>query len=632
MGKCRDEIASGHDGPYLGLEWDRVFTDLSQPEKDRLKADARATNIFLQGFPSDIYKLINHNKDAKEIWENEKMLLEGSELTKDDHESQLYDEFEHFGQHKGEDIHDYYVWFTKLINDMRHIKMTMPKIQLNSKFVNNILPEWGRFMTAVKLNKGLRESNHDQLYAYLKQHEVHANGNKILLERLNQHSNDPLTLMSNVSPYQYSPSSSVPPQPLYIPSVTYQPQFANNTPLNIGLSLADELLDSLSKQGKQNMVQGNNARGDVAAGNEGAYNRAGNANDGQGKPIKSQENRVDLDKEQLLFLAGGQSDQCDAFDSDVDEASTAQTMFMANLSSANLVYDETGLSYDSDTLSKPAQYVPPTQSNKAVNVSLTAKLARYKELAEDDHDEMIKHFSKLEVEHLNLQLKYQHLKERFGIKKSVTSLDAPVFEQVFVIRNLKEQLQGRGNTIKDLKEKISCLHAKHSDADPNLDFKALDSQNKDLTVKVNALQDLNEHLGQKMRKLSSITRNYEIENLKAQIKEKMTCVTRLAEKPKVLAPVEAHWKEIHFRRTVPIRFTKSKVVPVRQPETGSTSDIGIPERLRNTSHKPLTRYQRKNKQEKTTSTGIPTIAETQTTDSSVIYNVVSTNQHDPNKN
>nr|GFC83700.1 integrase, catalytic region, zinc finger, CCHC-type, peptidase aspartic, catalytic [Tanacetum cinerariifolium] len=45
-------------------------------------------------------------------------------------------------------------------------------MQLNSKFVNNMLPEWGRFVTAVKLNRGLRDSNYDQLYAYLKQHEV----------------------------------------------------------------------------------------------------------------------------------------------------------------------------------------------------------------------------------------------------------------------------------------------------------------------------------------------------------------------------------------------------------------------------------------------------------------------------
>ncbi|GJR57016.1 hypothetical protein Tco_1499178 [Tanacetum coccineum] len=133
-------------------------------------------------------------------------------------------------------------------------------------------------------------------------------------------------------------------------------------------------------QGRQNRVQGNNARGAVAAGNGGAQYRAGNANAGQGKTIKCYncngiENGVDLDEGQLLFLAGGQTntfddkvnegpvqdmtqnkdnifqaDQCDVFDSDVDEAPTTQSMFMANLSSADLVYDEAGPSYDSDTL------------------------------------------------------------------------------------------------------------------------------------------------------------------------------------------------------------------------------------------------------------------------------------------
>ncbi|GJT43215.1 hypothetical protein Tco_0951930, partial [Tanacetum coccineum] len=33
---------------------------------------------------------------AEDIWDNVKMILEGSELTKDDRESQLYDEFKHF--------------------------------------------------------------------------------------------------------------------------------------------------------------------------------------------------------------------------------------------------------------------------------------------------------------------------------------------------------------------------------------------------------------------------------------------------------------------------------------------------------------------------------------------------------
>ncbi|GJU17092.1 retrovirus-related pol polyprotein from transposon TNT 1-94 [Tanacetum coccineum] len=80
----------------LGPERARVFTDLSAEEKERYKADIRATNILLQGIPKDIYTLINHYTDAKDIWDNVKMILEGSELTKDDRESQLYDEFEHF--------------------------------------------------------------------------------------------------------------------------------------------------------------------------------------------------------------------------------------------------------------------------------------------------------------------------------------------------------------------------------------------------------------------------------------------------------------------------------------------------------------------------------------------------------
>ncbi|GKC12260.1 hypothetical protein Tco_1009042 [Tanacetum coccineum] len=91
--------------------------------------------------------------------------------------------------------------------------------------------------------------------------------------------------------------------------------------------------------------------------------------------MQAQENGVVLDEEQLLFLAGGQdntidkdvdeqpvrdlalnvnnvfqADDCNAFDSDVDEAPMAQTMFMANLSSAYLVYEEAGPSYDSNIL------------------------------------------------------------------------------------------------------------------------------------------------------------------------------------------------------------------------------------------------------------------------------------------
>ncbi|GJW58462.1 hypothetical protein Tco_0105193 [Tanacetum coccineum] len=167
--------------------------------KERYNTDIRATNILLQGLPKDIYTLINHYTDAKDIWDNVKMLLE-----------------------------------------------------------------------VVKLNRGLRDSNYDQLYTYLKQHKAHANENKMMLDRFTQHTVDPLALMSN------------------------------------------------------NRGQGNNAQGAGAASYGGAHNRVGNANPGQNSEyfkdkmllMQAQENRVALDEEQLLFLAGGQDN---AVDEDVDE-------------------------------------------------------------------------------------------------------------------------------------------------------------------------------------------------------------------------------------------------------------------------------------------------------------------------
>ncbi|GJS77511.1 hypothetical protein Tco_0727392 [Tanacetum coccineum] len=178
--------------------------------------------------PKDIYKLINHNIEAKAIWDNVKMLLAGSELTKEDRESQLYDEFKRFKMLPGENINEYYVRFHKLEGQI---------------------------------------------------------------------------IVQNV-------------------------------------------------QGQQNQNQRYFARGNDAAGFGGRQNRAGNAN-------AAQENKAVLDEEELLFRVGEQpntfdadvdnqpvrdlarnednifqADECDAFDSDVDDEPTAQSIFMANLSSA----------------------------------------------------------------------------------------------------------------------------------------------------------------------------------------------------------------------------------------------------------------------------------------------------------
>ncbi|GKA78978.1 hypothetical protein Tco_0785515 [Tanacetum coccineum] len=92
-------------------------------------------------------------------------------------ESKLYDEFDRFTSEPGESIHSYYWRYAKLINDMNIIKMSMSKIQINTKFVNHLQPEWSRFDTPAKQAKDLHEVNFDQLCAFLKDNEKDAKEN-----------------------------------------------------------------------------------------------------------------------------------------------------------------------------------------------------------------------------------------------------------------------------------------------------------------------------------------------------------------------------------------------------------------------------------------------------------------------
>nr|GEW91562.1 hypothetical protein [Tanacetum cinerariifolium] len=386
MGTFRETLAEGHAcALHLGPERHRVYSDLSPKEKERYNADIRATNILVQRLPKDIYTLINHYTDAKDIWVNVKMLLEGLEITKEDRESQLYDDFEHFRQHKGETIHDYYVWFAKLINDMRNIKMTI----------------------------GLMDSNHDQLYAYLKQHK--------------------------------------------------------------------------------NRGQGNNARGASATGYRGAQNRGGKDNvvdeDVDEQPVQDLVLNVDN-----MF----QADDCNSFDSDVDKAPTAQTMFMANLSSSYPVYDElVRLMIRTFYLSYHYHNIKEENLKKelhSVKIQLTSTINHNKSMVEEVTS-LKKDFKQKENKHLEEFLDMKAFKEKVEDKlyKQDQSLQTvhmlckpkPYYDE-------QSKVQSRGNKIRDLREKISRLIKKHSDADPIHDLKALVSQNKELHAKVNALHDLNE--------------------------------------------------------------------------------------------------------------------------------------------
>ncbi|GKA58946.1 retrovirus-related pol polyprotein from transposon TNT 1-94 [Tanacetum coccineum] len=196
-------------------------------------------------------------------------------------------------------------------------------------------------------------------------------------------------------------------------------------------------------------------------------------------------------------------------------------------------------------------------SLKARCLELEVELSDLRDkIQKDNHDELLKRFSNLEVNHLNLQLKYQNLKESFGNNTSPPTRDVPDFDSVFVIEKMKASIQGKDNAIKKLRMQISQLNETHSEADRTRDFRTLDFQITQLTKKINVLQEQNELFRAENGKIKQhykelynsikITHAKHLEqttalltdneSLKVQIQNKLSCVNKDQVKPKVLAP------------------------------------------------------------------------------------------------
>ncbi|GKA68492.1 hypothetical protein Tco_0768409 [Tanacetum coccineum] len=95
-----------------GVTRTKKYVELSATEKIQADCDVKATNIILQGLPSDVYALVNHHRIAKNLWERIQLLMQGTSLTKQERECKLYDELDKFAYIKGESLHQYYLRFS----------------------------------------------------------------------------------------------------------------------------------------------------------------------------------------------------------------------------------------------------------------------------------------------------------------------------------------------------------------------------------------------------------------------------------------------------------------------------------------------------------------------------------------
>nr|GFB28710.1 hypothetical protein [Tanacetum cinerariifolium] len=194
----KDRLTMLAPGPLLwptveedGVTRLKKYSELSVAEAIQADCDVKATNIILQGLTLEVYALVSTHKVAKELWERIQMLMQSTSLTKQERECKLYDEFDKFAYQKRETLHDFYLRFSLLLNDMNMYNMKLEQFQVNTKFLNTLPHEWSKFVTDVKLVRDLRTTNVDQLHAYLGQHEYHANEVRLMHER----TSDPLALI-----------------------------------------------------------------------------------------------------------------------------------------------------------------------------------------------------------------------------------------------------------------------------------------------------------------------------------------------------------------------------------------------------------------------------------------------------
>ncbi|GJV89660.1 hypothetical protein Tco_1533598 [Tanacetum coccineum] len=159
-----------------------------------------------------------------------------------------------------------------------------------------------------------------------------------------------------------------------------------------------------------------------------------------------------------------------------------------------------------------------TPYNVAMNrdVDLEAENSKLLEkIQNNDHNTMVKDFSKLEITHLNLQLKYQHLKENLKNFKSKSSKDFLEFDAYFELGKWDDQIQGHKNTI-PLQERLDNFKAENEKVKQHYQelFNSIKITRVNTIEKTTFLQT-------------------KIENLKTQLKGKMPCVTSNVATPKV---------------------------------------------------------------------------------------------------
>ncbi|GJZ38515.1 retrovirus-related pol polyprotein from transposon TNT 1-94 [Tanacetum coccineum] len=243
-------VTEGQGEAAVQVTRDKRDEEFTEIENNKELADIQATNILSQGLPRHVFNILNQTRTGKEIWDNVELLMKGSGKSLQQQKEELFDEYERFRAIGNESIHDYFVRFHKLINDMKITQLDIPTHQMNTKFVNNLPPYWAKYVTNVKNNKDISATTYVELYTYLKSYEPHA---MKTLKKQEQSTSivDPLAYLAQTTHYHAPTQTTTPPPPQYGPLTSSTPQQVPQSSNDAMLATMNQIVNLLSGFQKQ---------------------------------------------------------------------------------------------------------------------------------------------------------------------------------------------------------------------------------------------------------------------------------------------------------------------------------------------------------------------------------------------
>ncbi|GKE16500.1 retrovirus-related pol polyprotein from transposon TNT 1-94 [Tanacetum coccineum] len=176
-----------------------TVTNMTPENRAHYESEKEAIHLILTGIGDEIYSTVDACQTAQEMWEAIERLQQGESLNIQDVKTNLFWEFGQFTSHDGETIESYYTRFYKMMNEMIRNNLTVATMQVNVQFLQQLQPEWSRFVTIVKQQHKLDEVSYHKLFDILKQYQKEVN--ELRAERMAKNAN-PLALVATAQTLQ----------------------------------------------------------------------------------------------------------------------------------------------------------------------------------------------------------------------------------------------------------------------------------------------------------------------------------------------------------------------------------------------------------------------------------------------